>query len=279
MAQLIGALLSRTASPFPGRGTPGSSVAGLAAAVTVAVTVAGCSSGYGSAAGVAPGSASPSIAAPCIVPGTPFAQRIVHFPSADEHETVEAYLREPSPVAGDSSAAAADASSVGVVIDHQAQQTLCDSMGWADQFAAEGYLAIAPTLDDNDQLTETEGAVAYLRAHGAAKIVLLGASMGGTAVLQTAAEERPAVQAVISLSGPANFYPLDAAADAPKLTVPVYYCAGQLDAGFAAAETSMYDATTEKDKTLTLVPGTDLHGFDLLSTLLDPINAFIKAHV
>jgi len=250
-------------------------LSGLAAAAAVA----GCSSGHGSATGAAPGSPSASIAAPCIVPGTPFAKRITHFPSADGHETVEAYVRERSPVAAGSSAAASDAASVGVVIDHQSQQTLCDSMGWADQFASEGYLAVAPTLDDNDQVTETEGAVAYLRAHGATKIVLLGASMGGTTVLQTAAEERPPVQAVISLSGPENFYPLDATAGAPKLTVPVFYSAGELDGSFAAAETNLYDATAEKDKVLNIVPGTDLHGFDLLSTLLDPINAFIRAHV
>jgi hypothetical protein len=59
----------------------------------------------------------------------------------------------------------------------------------------------------------------------------------------------------------------------------VFYSAGADDGSFAAAERSLYNATTEKDKTLDLVPGTDLHGFDLPSTLLDKINAFIQAHV
>jgi dienelactone hydrolase len=213
-------------------------------------------------------SPSPSITAACAAYSAIDSKRIVHFPSADKQETVEAYVTGQGGKRG----------TIGLVIDHQSQQTLCDSMSWADTFAAEGYLAIAPSLDENYQVTETEGAIAYLRAHGATKIVLIGASMGGTAVLQTAAEEKPPVQAVISLSGPESYYPLDALSAAPKLTVPVFYSAGSEDTEFASAEQDLYQATLEKAKELHIVQGSPDHGFDLVGTLLEAINAFIKDH-
>jgi dienelactone hydrolase len=218
-------------------------------------------------------------------------KRIVHFDNlktAGGPQTVEAYVRTPiahsgqvatpSATASGESSAASGSGLIGIVVDHQANQSLCDSMSWADTFAAEGYLAIAPTLDDSYQVPETEASVGYLRTHGATKIVLLGASMGGTSVLITAAQLQPPVQAVISVSGPATYSPLDASVTAPKLTVPVFYSAGADDESFASDETSMYQATPAKDKVLDIVPGNGDHGFDLLGALLEKVNAFIRAH-
>lgn len=263
------------------------------ACVTALVATSSCSTSRtqaGSALGSA--SASPSISADCIAYAEPqIVKRIVHFENvktADGPRMVEAYVRSPITHSGQGAAPDATASGesstlhgsglVGIVVDHQAGQNLCGSMKWADTFAAEGYLAIAPSLDDSYQVPETEAAVGYLRAHGATKIVLLGASMGGTAVLITAAQLQPPVQAVVSVSGPAAYPPLDASVTAPKLTVPVLYSAGADDEGFAADETTMYQATAEKDKALDIVPGSSDHGFDLLGVLLDKINAFIRAH-
>lgn len=253
-----------------------SRLAGVLSAAVVLSGLAGCSGAQSPTAAATSASPSPSITAACIYSGNALAKRVVHFRRADGNGTVEAYVRSPAPATA--SPGPAGSATVGIVVDHESGQTLCDSMGWADQFAAEGYRAIAPTLDDTNQVTETEGAVAYLRAHGATRIVLLGASMGGTTVLQTAAELQPPVQAVISVSGPESYYPLDASAAAAKLAVPVFYSAGAGDTGFAAAETNLYDATLEKDKVLDIVPGTDLHGFDLLGTLLTKVNAFIQSH-
>lgn len=261
-------------------------VAALVAASSCSTSSAGAAGALGSA------SASPSITADCVSPAQPqIVKRIVHFETAktaDGPQTVEAYVRTPTTRSGQGATPGATASSesstasgsglTGIVVDHQVGQSLCDSMDWADTFAAEGYLAIAPSLDDSYLVPETEAAVGYLRAHGATKIVLLGASMGGTAVLVTAAQLQPPVQAVISVSGPAVYSPLDASATAPKLTVPVFYSAGAEDESFASDETAMYQATAEKDKVLDIVPNDGDHGFDLLGTLLDKINAFIRAH-
>jgi hypothetical protein len=266
----------------------------LTLACAIALMAASSCSTTRTGAGNALGSTSPSpsISADCIAYAQPqIAKRIVHFENVkttDGPQTVEAYVRAPITHSGQNATPSAAPSGqfstagrpglVGIVVDHQSGQNLCGSMNWADTFAAEGYLAIAPSLDESYQVPETEAAVGYLRAHGATKIVLLGASMGGTAVLITAAQLQPPVQAVISVSGPASYPPLDASVTAPKLTVPVFYSAGEDDESFAADEATMYRATAGKDKVLDIVPGSSDHGFDLIGVLMGKINAFIRAH-
>ena len=236
---------------------------------------AGCSGGSGAGAGSASASASASevISASCIVPGSAQAKQIVHFTSP-EGVQVEAYLS--SPEAGKH---VSSSGTVGIVIVHQSEQNLCESMSWAVLFSRAGYLALAPTVDEDEQVDEVEMSVAYLRAHGAKQVVLLGASMGGTAVLQTAAELTPPVQAVVSVSGPSSYDPMDALQTAPKLAVPVFYSAGAGDTEFATDETALYNATTEKDKTLDIVPKDSAHGFALLTVLLPKVEAFLRAHI
>lgn len=238
--------------------------------------VAGCSSGSGAAAAGSPStsaSASETISADCIAPGSAQAKQIVHFPNPDGAQ-VEAYLSSPA-----SGKHVSSSGTVGIVIVHQSQQTLCESMSWALTFSDAGYLALAPTVAEYQQVEDVEASVAYLRAHGAKQVVLLGASMGGTAVLQVAAELTPPVQAVVSLSGPSIYSPLDAILTAPKLAVPVFYSAGAADTEFASDETDLYNATTEKDKTLDIVPNDPSHGFALLSGLLPKVEAFLQAHI
>ena len=247
---------------------------GLFASLTVlAVAAAGCSGGSGAGTASTSPSASEVISASCIVPGSAQAKQIVHFTNSQGVQ-VEAY--ESMPSAGKH---VSSSGTVGIVIVHQSEQNLCESMSWAVLFSRAGYLALAPTVDEYQQVTEVEMSVAYLRAHGAKQVVLLGASMGGTAVLQTAAELTPPVQAVVSLSGPANYAPMDALQTAPKLEVPVFYSAGAQDTEFATDETSLYKATVEKDKTLDIVPNDDSHGFALLGGLLPKVEAFLQAHI
>lgn len=253
----------------------------LASLIVLAVAAggaAGCSSGSGGStagAGNASASASPSesISADCITPGSAQAKQIVHYPNPDGAQ-VEAYLSSPN-----SGKHVSSAGTVGIVIVHQSGQTLCESMSWAVTFSDAGYLALAPTVAEYQQIEDVEASVAYLRGHGAKQIVLLGASMGGTAVLQVAAQLTPPVQAVVSLSGPSIYSPLDAILTAPKLAVPVFYSAGAADTEFASAETDLYNATTERDKTLDIVPNDPSHGFALLSDVLPKVEAFLLAHI
>lgn len=245
------------------------------AAGTFAAGCSGSSGGSGKAAGSASSSASDSaaISAACITAGSPQARQIVHFANLYA-VPVEAFLS--SPEAGKT---VSPSGPVGIVIVHQSQQTLCDSMSWAVSFSAAGYLALAPTVAEDQQVADVDASVAYLRAHGAKQVVLLGASMGGTAVLQAAAELTPPVQAVVSLSGPNTYGAMDAGVTAPKLAVPVFYSAGAQDTEFAKDETDLYNATTEKDKTLSITPDVASHGFALLSGLMPQVQAFLRARI
>ena len=236
---------------------------------------AGCAGGSGAGSGSASASASAPevISASCIAAGSAQARQIVHYSSAQGLQ-VEAYMS--SPEAGKH---VGSSGTVGIVIVHQAEQNLCESMSWAVVFSHAGYLALAPTVDEDEQVAEVGMSVAYLRAHGAKQVVLLGASMGGTAVLQAAASLTPPVQAVVSLSGPSSYDPMDALLTAPKLAVPVFYSAGAKDTEFATDETDLYNATTEKDKTLDIVPNDASHGFALLSSQLPQVEAFLRAHI
>jgi Dienelactone hydrolase family len=247
--------------------------ASLVVLAVAAGGAAGCSGGSDTRAASASASASEVISASCIVPGSAQAKQIVHYTSPDGVQ-VEAYMS--SPEAGKH---VSSSGTVGIVIVHQSEQNLCESMSWAVLFSRAGYLALAPTVDEDEQVDEVETSVAYLREHGAKQVVLLGASMGGTAVLQAAAELTPPVQAVVSLSGPSTYDPMDALLTAPKLAVPVFYSAGAQDTEFATDETDLYNATTEKDKTLDIVPHDASHGFALLGHLLPQVEAFLLAHI
>lgn len=250
-------------------------VAWLMVLVVAAGSAAGCSGGSGGGVGSASASASAPdvISASCIAPGTAQASHIVHY-APPKSVQIEAY--SSSPEAGKQ---VSSSGTVGIVIVHQSEQNLCESMSWAAVFSNAGYLALAPTVDEYQQVDQVEASVAYLREHGAKQVVLLGASMGGTAVLQAAAELTPPVQAVVSLSGPSTYAPMDALRTAPKLEVPVFYSAGAQDTVFARGETDLYNATTEKDKTLDIVPSNASHGFALLNVLLPQVETFLRTHI
>jgi pimeloyl-ACP methyl ester carboxylesterase len=164
-----------------------------------------------------------------------------------------------------------------VVLAHQLRGNVCQWAPYAKRLASLGFTAIAFDFRGNG-LSQTRSypasrrlaadvaaAVKVARRLGATKVVLVGASLGGTAVLVAAPTIRPAVQGVVSLSGPADFGTgLDALAAVKRLQVPVRYFAAELDAGFADDARSLFEATATSDKALELVPGGD-HGVQLVA--------------
>jgi len=66
--------------------------------------------------------------------------------------------------------------------------------------------------------TDLAAAVSRARTDGASKVVIVGASMGGTAVLEGGA--RLSADGVVAISAPAEFLGLDGGAGAALLTVP-----------------------------------------------------------
>jgi dienelactone hydrolase len=127
-------------------------------------------------------------------------------------------------------------------------------------------------------------AVGELRRRGVAKVVLVGSSIGGTAVLVAASRIRPAVAGVVSLSGAAVFGDMDARTAVPRVRVPALFMAAQEDGPFPTAARGLYGAAGTRDKQL-LVLSSAAHGTNLLSFGREAgkaratLRRFISAHL
>ncbi len=177
------------------------------------------------------------------------------------------------------------------MLSHQAEGSLCEWAPYAAELARRGYRVLAfdfPGLGYSSETVTGQGldgavvaAAAFLRGQGASTIVLIGASMGGTASLVAATEVRPAVAGVISVSGPALYQDAAASKAAPKLTVPVLYAAGRADDAFARDAQTLYDATPATTDRRLVIVGAGLHGVDLVadgSEVEAAVTAFLSAH-
>jgi pimeloyl-ACP methyl ester carboxylesterase len=178
-----------------------------------------------------------------------------------------------------------------VVLAHQSRGDACQWAGYAKRLARLRYLVIAFDFRGYGD-SQTRGGRAALRlaadvaaaakaarARGAQKVFLVGASMGGTAVLAAAVNVRPPVDGVVSLSGPAVFSGIDALKLAPRLTVPALYVVGERDSDFAPDARRLYDATASTDKALRVLP-VGLHGVELVRSNRDAraiVEGFIRA--
>ena len=163
----------------------------------------------------------------------------------------------------------------GVALVHEFRRDLCSWLPFARVLARKGYLVLdfdARNFGSSAQVNsaaafavdrDARGAAAVLRARGAKRIVLGGASMGGTAVLVAGAALRPAPAAVVSLSGPTDLSSMNALAAVHKLHVPTLFLAGKDDTQFAADARKMYAASASERKRL-VIRSTGAHGTDLL---------------
>jgi pimeloyl-ACP methyl ester carboxylesterase len=181
-----------------------------------------------------------------------------------------------------------------VVLAHQYRADLCQWVSYARRLAAQGYLVFAFDFRNygrSEQVGyaragrlagDVAAAARYVRSKGAKKVLLVGASMGGSAVLAAAVNIHPAVAGVVSLSGPRNFGGADAESAVPRLRVPVLYIAAKDDGGgsFANDAQVMFERTPAPDKQLEILDGY-AHGVSLVlfpgraRTLLEQ---FLKSH-
>ena len=175
----------------------------------------------------------------------------------------------------------------GVVLAHQRRGDRCQWSDYAHELAQAGYRSLifdfagsglSTGSDAND--AAVVAAAGYLRTQGVDTVVLIGASMGGTAVLAAAPQIAPPVAAVASLSGPARFDGVDAAEAVKRLTAPVLYavCAG--DSGFAGDAQTLSDATRAgTDKKLLVVPNCNSHGVQLADRTGGPETTAVRAAI
>jgi len=162
----------------------------------------------------------------------------------------------------------------GVVLVHQYASSHCEFMPFARDLAELGYRTLSIDLRGEGFSSigranvtrldrDVAAAVARLRADGATRITLVGASMGGTAVLAAAAWVKPRVDGVVSLSAPARYNGLDALAAVKRSRVPVRFVVGIVDRRFALDAQRLARAARSKDKSILRLPGA-VHGSSLL---------------
>jgi pimeloyl-ACP methyl ester carboxylesterase len=183
-----------------------------------------------------------------------------------------------------------------VILGHQSQGNLCDWLAYARRLASLGYTAFAidfrghglsqtrPGAAGDRLAADLAAAVKVVRKRGKQKVFLVGASMGGIASLVAATSVTPAVDGIVSVSSPARFMGMNAAATAPRLRVPVLYLAAEGDdsAGYDFSDDAreMHAATAARDRRLEILPGSR-HGVDLVAgspRVRALIEAFLKRH-
>ncbi|HSR84536.1 MAG TPA: alpha/beta fold hydrolase [Streptosporangiaceae bacterium] len=162
---------------------------------------------------------------------------------------------------------------VAVVLAHQAAGSLCQWWPYARSLAAGGFRVIAFDFDgfgaspqaNNAYPGEVEAAAKWARQEGARQVVLMGGSMGGTAVMVAAARLGSSITGVIDLSGPAQFSGMDALTAARHVRVPVLFGYGRQDGAFAADVLAVRAGTASHYKPLVTVAD-QTHG----AALVDP---------
>jgi alpha-beta hydrolase superfamily lysophospholipase len=177
-----------------------------------------------------------------------------------------------------------------VVLVHQRRGSMCQWVPYAKRLATLGYTAFALDLRGNGDSQvraypanqryggDVAAAVNVVRRLGARKVFLIGASLGGSAAIGAAANTRPVVDGVVSVSAAAD---LAGASDAVShVQVPSLFIAGADDTDFANDARRLYAASAAQDKTLEVLPGAYEHGVDLVaarSRVRSLIENFLRA--
>jgi uncharacterized protein len=168
-----------------------------------------------------------------------------------------------------------------IVCSHQRQSSKADFAAAGPVLAAEGFMVLAyDNRGDGeseqglpaDQGLDLLSAIELVRARGAEKVVLLGASRGGTLSLDAATQTD--VDAIVTLSSPP---PDDGPAAVAAVTAPSLYVNSENDR-FADSTQEMFEAA-HQPKEIEIYPGGN-HGvalFDSEPGLIDRIVAFISA--
>jgi hypothetical protein len=229
------------------------------ALVLVAALVAGCGGGKTttsrSSSRATATATTPRAAAfdDCLRPGP--AVRLVAVPAPGE--------RLPVVVLGRGGA-------TGVVFANESAGVACAWLPYARSVARDGVQSIVFDYASASREDEVLAAARWLRAHGARRVVLVGASIGGCAVVSAAARGGPRdVDGVVSLSGERILgAQRDLLFDARRLRVPALWVSSENDGytNFAGETRQLYrGARGHARPDRLLVVGGDDHGVDLLT--------------
>ncbi len=258
----------------------------LAAALVAAVlALAGCAGGNGGkpaarssrTPAAAPSTVSPATPTTPTTPTTPAATLPsgaagVSCPEQAQHAT---QVRFPNGGGATLAGLLFGSGKTGIVLAHQSNGGVCQWVTYAMELTGRGYAVLvfdftgfgASTGHKVDTPIEGDvvAAAGLLRQRGITRVLLIGASMGGTASLVAATQIKPPVAGVVSLSGPSQYHQTDAAPVAPKLAVPVLYAVGERDnLDFVESARTMYAHTPAGTPHQLVTAPTPSHGTALL---------------
>jgi pimeloyl-ACP methyl ester carboxylesterase len=148
---------------------------------------------------------------------------------------------------------------VGIVLAHESDGSLCNWASIAPELADEGFRVLI--FDFGEPATvarDMHAATEKIRELGAKRIVLGGASLGGTVALMTATRARNVVGA-FSLSAPAVYGNAQGLPAVRRFRAPVLLVAAKDDGNFADDARRLYRAAASRNKKLVIVPGSE-HG-------------------
>ena len=168
----------------------------------------------------------------------------------------------------------------GVVLAHGQNLSFCEWLPYARELAATGYRVLAYNSRSGIGVdADIPATVEALRRTGSPHVIVMGSSAGAIAALigSTALASAPA--AVVSLSAPASFGPLNALQAVTRLRAPTFFAASENNDPFVGDARALYAASVAPDKRLEILPGA-AHGSAMLS---DPafrarVEAFIASH-
>jgi dienelactone hydrolase len=160
--------------------------------------------------------------------------------------------------------------STGVVFANQSGSTACGWLPYARNVTRSGVRSLVFDYAVASREDEVLAAARWLREHGAHRVVLVGASIGGRAVVTAAARAHPGqVDAVVSLSGERILgAQRDLIIDARRLRLPSLWVSSLNDGytNFAEETRQLYRASKAHARPdRLLVVGGDDHGIDLLT--------------
>ncbi len=121
---------------------------------------------------------------------------------------------------------------------------------------------------------DLEAAVAYVRAYGAKQVILIGASMGGTASIELAPEVE--VQAVAALSPPTSFGRVNALGAVKSMLIPLLLIVAENDPPFTGDARSLETAAAATQ--FLELPGQQ-HGTNLFSEHSDQISGILLSFI
>ena len=170
---------------------------------------------------------------------------------------------------------------VGVVLGHQIDGDQTDWWDFAEQLAGEGYAALsinfrgycpgdeAGCSDDagtQDAWRDLVAGVTWLRRHDVQRVVLIGASMGGTAAVLAAARAGSDVDGVITLSAPSDCCGMVVTpGDVEAVRGSMLFVAGRFDGDLPASARGLARWAGSSGEVVILASGE--HGRDLLGGL------------